>query len=236
MEININSDAMVVHTNKLEKLSHSAMPNAVRGTLNSLAFDVKKNTILKSSEKEFTNRKKNFFKASSRVEMARGFNLNSMESKFGFIPFPKNEQAVKDLEQQEFGGKIKNRDFIPMDESRVTKSPKRMVSSKHRLGKIKNIVKTSETKGKTKGQKFVISVLKAGKGGYVLHNDTLFLVKNIKKGNEFKLVPVYSYKKGRTVNVKATRFVRKAVKITRKKTNDIYISEAERQFKRYFKI
>ena len=42
IEINVDNDKFVYFTNKLESLSRSAMPKAVRGTLNGLALDVKK--------------------------------------------------------------------------------------------------------------------------------------------------------------------------------------------------
>src|SRR5687767_16018423 len=93
MELNINSDAVVKHTNTLEKMHRSAMPLAIRNTLNSVAFDVKKNTMPASAEREFVTRAPNFFKANSRVEMARGWNVDSMQSVVGFIP---KDQAVED--------------------------------------------------------------------------------------------------------------------------------------------
>ena len=50
MILNVNTDAVVALTNKLEKLHRSAFPVAVRSTLNSAAFDMKKDTILKSAK------------------------------------------------------------------------------------------------------------------------------------------------------------------------------------------
>ena len=112
MKFNVDTNEVIVFTNKLEKLSKSAFPNAVRGTLNGLGFDVKKNTMPEVAEKTFVTRRKNFLKASSRVEMARGFSLNSMETKVGFVPFKGPNEAVQDLEQQEHGGKIGGRSLL----------------------------------------------------------------------------------------------------------------------------
>jgi len=126
IELNINNTANVAFSNKLERLSKSALPVAVRTTLNSAAFDVKKNTMPEQVSKTFTERRKTFFKANSRVEMARGFNVESMQSKVGFINGGKN-QAVRDLEAQEEGGKIGGRSFVPMDTSRISKSLKTIV-------------------------------------------------------------------------------------------------------------
>lgn len=235
MEFNVNTDSAVVFTNKLEKLNRSAFPNAVRGTLNGLAFDVKKNTMPASAEKEFVNRRKNFFKASSRVSMARGFAVESMESKVGFIPFNGSSRAVEDLEQQEHGGRIKKRSFVATDKARISGSRKRSVRTQNRLGRIKNIVKTSSVQGKTEGQKVIVAAIKAGIGGHVLTKSMLFKVKKLNRSNgkiRFKLEPIYSFKKGRSVKVDATHFMKKASEKSAKKGNDIYIKEAERQFQK----
>ncbi|KKL54819.1 hypothetical protein LCGC14_2261580, partial [marine sediment metagenome] len=83
--LNVNTDKVVVFSNKLEKLHRSAFPIAIRGALNNAAFDVKKNTMPVSAEKEFTIRRKNFFKANSRVNMAKGFNVRTMQAMIGFV-------------------------------------------------------------------------------------------------------------------------------------------------------
>ena len=76
MRLNVNSNAVVAFSNKLEKIGKSALPVAVRQTLNSVAFDAKKNTLLQTAGQSFTERRKNFFKATSRVSMAKGFEIN----------------------------------------------------------------------------------------------------------------------------------------------------------------
>ncbi|KKN42121.1 hypothetical protein LCGC14_0716250, partial [marine sediment metagenome] len=73
--LNVNTDEVVRYSNKLEKLHRSAFPIAIRGTLNNAAFDVKQKTMPVSAEKEFVNRQPNFFKANSKVNMAKGFNV-----------------------------------------------------------------------------------------------------------------------------------------------------------------
>jgi hypothetical protein len=87
--------------------------------LNKAAFDVKQNTMLKSAEASFVKRQPNFFKANSRVEMASGWDLDKMQATVGFnssgLKGGSNNHAVEDLEQQERGGTIKSRSFIPTD-------------------------------------------------------------------------------------------------------------------------
>lgn len=239
VELNVDADELVSFTNKLEKLPRAAFPNAVRGTLNGLAFDVKKNTMPKSAERHFTIRQKNFFKANSRVQMARGFDVESMESIVGFVPFGGTNTAVDDLETQEKGGLIPGRSFIPMDAARTSKNPGRIVARRNRISGIKNVVRTSDAKGKTPGQKFVKSVIHAGKGGHILHQNTLFRVDRLVRAGsnwKFRLTPLYSFEAGRKARItKATRFMEKAIKETGRKADEMYFKEAERQFLKYMR-
>lgn len=240
LQFNINADAVVVFTNKLEKLPKTALPNAVRGTLNSLAFDVKKDTMLKQS-KRFVNREKNFFKANSRVEMARGNSVDSLQSKVGFLATgkTKNNKAVEELEQQEHGGKIKNRSLIPLKTSRVSKSGKRKVAPRNRLGRIniRNVVKTSDVSGPNEASRFRKTILAVGKGGIFQSTwkgrNIVWRVNSLSRSSngQYKLTALYSYKKGRIANIKkATHFMEKATKKTMQKADKIFIKEAERQF------
>lgn len=243
-KIDINSDEIVSFANKLEKLPRSAFPNVVRGTLNSLAFDVKKNTMPKSA-KRFINRDKNFFKANSRVQTARGMNVSQMGALVGFVANnkTKSNQAVEDLEDQEIGGNIKGRSFIPLKSARTSKSNRRMVAKRNRLKNIRNVVVTNETHGKTKQAKFVNSVLKAGVGGFVLGSskkgeNILWRVDGMStniKTRRFKpkLTALYSYSANRTVSVKGTRFMQKAVRKTNTKQGVIFEKEAHREFKKH---
>lgn len=232
--LNVNTDAAVIYSNKLEKLHRSAFPIAIRSTLNSAAFDVKKNTMPASADKEFTIRRKNFFKANSRVTMAKGFNIRTMNAMIGFIG---NQQAVEDLEQQEHGGKIKGRAFIPLDTARGG-SNARPVRPSNRLARIKNIVNAQKVRGKNRQQRFIKAAMFAGAGGYVIGNFTpkiLWKITGITKiGNKIKIrkVPVYSYEKGRAVNVSATNFMKKATLKTGKKLEGFYIKQAKKQIEK----
>lgn len=238
MQLNLNSNGVVIWTNKLEKLNKIAFPNAIRGALNSLAFDVKKDSMPKEANKTFVNRDKRFFKANSRVEMARGNSIRTMESKVGFLATgkTKNNKAVDELEQQEFGGTIKNREFIPTNTARTAKNSKRKVSRKNRLSSIKNIIRTKDIKGKTNGQKFIKAVLKAGKGGFVMTDKSILSVRSIlkkKSGWKFKLQTIYTFKKGRSVKISPTHFMQKASDRSAKRADEFYVKEAKRQIKKH---
>ena len=238
--LNINTDEVVKFTAKLEKMHRSALPVAIRTALNSAAFDVKKSTMPASAERTFTNREKNFFKANSKVEMARGFNVKSMQATVGFSEQSlkgSTNYAVKDLEQQEYGGTIDSKSFIPMDPARGGNKV-RPVRPVNRLATINKLTNSQKGSGKSLKNKFIRSAIAAGVGGYVLGNfvrKQLFRVDDIKKkrGKTFiKKTPLYSYEENRTVTVKATGFMREASLQSGNKIEKYYIREAEKQFKR----
>ncbi len=183
MHLNINTSAVVVFTNKLEKMKRSALPSAIRNTLSRTAMDVKKVTMPESSEKHFVNRNKTFFKANSRVEFAKGWDVKTMKAVVGFTPHTAqhNNQAVRDLQQQEYGGDINDRAFIPLDDSRSggistpVRPMNRLARIRNQVGDLKNIPDVRKTKGRSAKEKFIKTALGAGSwrlGGGAIANWT----------------------------------------------------------------
>lgn len=228
MILNVNTDELVKFTNKLERINRSAFPMAVREALNSAAFYVKSTTLPISTEANFIKRQPNFFKANSRVETAKGFDLSGMVAKIGMIDLGGNNYAVDDLEQQEHGGKIDGKSFIPLDSARKGNDNKKLVAPRNRISKIKNIIRSAQTDGVNEKQRFVESVIKAGSGGFVLSERGILW--RIDAMN--KKTPLYSYKKSRSVGVKKTNFMKEATLQSAKKIDDFYIAAAEKQFER----
>jgi hypothetical protein len=218
-----------------EGLHKSAFPVAVRGVLNSLAFDMKQNTLLKSAKLSFVERQPNFFKATSRVEKANGFDVNSMKATVGFIG---KNQAIDDLEKQERGGSIGGRSFVPMDTARTSGSPKKKIKPAARLTNIQKIIVARNSKGKNRREKFTKAAIHAGMGGFVLSEtlkgeSVLFRINSLKRvGKDTKInsTPLYSYDKGRIVNVDATGFVLKAQTKTMVNVVPLFVKEAQKQF------
>jgi len=255
MVLNVNTNAAVVYTNKLEKLRKSALPNAIRETLSKAALDVKKHTMPKSANKAFTIRQRNFFKAFSRVDFATGTKIESMKSAVGFTESGlkgRNNNAVKELEQQEYGGTIKGRSFIPMDDARSGSSPNRLVKLSNRLSSIDNIISSTarrisgKSRVKAKKQRWIRAAIMAKK----LHGKDAFVLGNIKAGRrtlrridqitmnvatrklEIKSTPVYSFKRGRFVSVKSTGFMQRASHETAMNMDFMFITEARKQIQR----
>lgn len=239
IQLDVNSDALVTHVARLERISKKAMPKAVRGTLNSLAFHTKSDTFLTESKKDFTNRTKTFFKSNSGVDKARGTDLRTMESTVGMFAKNKNTGgAIDNMDAQMRGGTIKNRELVPMDTARVTSDRKRNVRGKNRLkknqSKFGKIVKVSQVKGSTKGQKFIRAVLLAGAGNVVETDRALIRVKKI--GGQtagrwnFKLEGLYYKRKDGSFKIKRpTNTMSDAAIKSMKKEQEIFKKEAKRQ-------
>lgn len=250
--LKIDNSANVALTNRLEKLHKTDLPAAVRNTLNKAAFDMKQRTLLYSADRNFENRKKNFFRANSRVEMARGNNVSQMKSLVGFIHLNAryNNYAVLELQQQEFGGTIPKRTFVPTDAARKGESSSGEVKPKERLKNIRGIVDSTKIIAPTRRGRFIKAALRTGawkmKGGsrngaevvngYViagLRKKMLYKINSIARVGRNTVVnstPVYSYDLGRSVGVKSTRFVRQALMITSRKLDDFFMQEAKRRF------
>jgi hypothetical protein len=238
----INSTNLQDYTKKLEKLHKSALPVAIRETLNDCAKDMKTKSLIKFSSSEFINRTSNFFKANSSFERAEGFNIESMKAVVGMTDNNlkgSDNYAVKDLVQQESGGNINKRSFIPMKDARVSSNPNKLVRAVNRLKSIRTIVKESSIKGSNSKQKFVKSVYMADKGGFVLTDigskETLFRVNSVNntKDKKFKLTALYSFQKNRSVRVPAHHFIEKSGNMSHKKIDEFYIERAERAFRKY---
>lgn len=241
MMLDVNAGELARLSNRLEKLNRSAFPVAVRGTLNKAAFDVKKNTLPRSTDEKFVNRTKTFFKAFSKVEKADGFDVNSMRATVGMSEKDlkgNNNYAIKDLEKQEEGGKITNRAFIPTKKARGGNNNNRVRKANWVAEiKAKKFTNISDVQGKNPSQRFRKAVFDAGVGGIVMGavraKKMIWRVESI-NGRKFRLTPIYSVKNNRSVSVKPTHFMRDAALMTAKKLPDFYNKEAERQFKKYW--
>jgi hypothetical protein len=249
VKIDINMDATLKFAHTLDKLHRSALPTAVRDALNRTAFDVKQNTMPYTAAATFTNRSPNFFKANSRVDLAKGWNVNNMSAKVGFISNNlkgSSNYAVEDLEEQEHGGTIDKKTFIPTDQARGGNKAK-AVRPSNRLEKIKKkIVDSNKMQGRNKFQQFIKAAVTVGTGGYVISHfkkDILLKINSIGKasrgkgrtGLKVKATPLYSVKKNRSVHVKETDFMRTASVISGSKMDMFFNSAAQKQVDKFKK-
>lgn len=262
--LTIDTRELIGFTKRLENLSKTALPNVVRKTLNDAAMDVKKTTMPESSH-VFTQRQKNFFTANSRVEFAQNSSsISNMQSSVGFMEKGlkgENNYSVKDLEQQEAGGKIAGRSFIPTKNARIGNSNTGLVKAQFRLSSImEKIANAADFTGKNDRQKFIHAASFVGKGGFVIgtgeESNFVYYIAWIgrtdkrhsvskrglgaamlnRKGNTVvNAIPIYSIEGGRNVNVEGTHFMEKASEKTTKKMEKFFIINAEERFKRVLK-
>lgn len=237
IQFHINTDATVRFTNKLEKLRKSALPVAIRGTLNDTAFYMKKLEMPRQAKGTFIERAPKFFTANSRVEKATGFDINTMQSTMGMVESGLHNKstnyAVKDLEQQESGGTIDGRSFKPLPAAR--RGGRGVVRPNARISQIKNIIDAKDSRGSNKMQQFIKASVHAGKGGFVLGGRLLWQVRNIRRvaGNtKFTMTKLYSFKKSGVARVKATGFIGKAAHNSQKEMENFYRIQAEKQIRK----
>ncbi len=252
--LNINTDSLIVLVNKLEKMHKSDLPVVINKTLNSAALDVKQVTMLQNSKAQFTNRTKTFFKAKSRVQFSKGFNINNQKSIVGFKDFGTKSPAVENLRHQEHGTRLKQ-SASSTDSSRISKSNFRRVKKQHRTtsirggkGKITDVAidaLSHGNKGKNDKMKLIRAVMffannPVSKGAYVLgskrvkNNKRIFYqIKTAKKvgenGVNIKLLPLYSYKDGASFipRARGRHFMRNASLRSAKKLGQFFIREAK---------
>lgn len=242
----VNNDAVIGFTAKLEKLNKSAFPNAVRNTLNKAAFETKKQ-IPKTAEKKFITRQASFFKRFSTVEKANGFNVDKMVSTVG-IDASKNRELAENLESQEFGGMVNGKKLIPHDQARVSGSQNKRVSVQNRLNKVDIYDGTKAFKAHkgTRKSKFVAAVMgtaKSGKKHMMIKTGNTGMVyevtnvhQNIKSRKvNFKIKKLYSVRSTKSHQVKAHGFMSGSARIVSKKLDSYFVENAEYQFKKYLK-
>ena len=249
MRFNINANGIVQYTEKLEKLNRSALPVAVRQTLNSQAFQTKSKELIEEYNKAFTVRAKTVPRAFSKVKAAQGFDIKKMKSMVGMTDRKRggsSEQVGRDMEQQQQGGRIGGRTFIPLDTARTSNSRSKRVRKKNRLSGVKKVVDSSVNKARSEKQSFVKSSIyaanKYGTGVYLTHRNkrgkrTLYRINKVGRTIRTRklfigVTPVYSEEKGRSVRVKGIRFTHRAALRVNKRVGRIFAKHAEDQFKK----
>ena len=244
--LDINTDACVVFAAKLEKLNKSALPMAVRGTLNAAAFNVKQVTLDKSASKHFIRRAPTFFKAFTAVNKANGYNINSMQSEVGMYDRgqPTAHTAIKHMETQEHGGNI-NTGADYLKGSRAG-SLSRKVTRSNYFDK-SNLIDPAKSSQRFSGPRSKKSMLvaeavmakKLNKPISLLTSKGRFLVKvtgvTMRKGKRKGSVKITSkliMMQRKHAPIKATHFSREAALATVKNMDDMFYQEAKKQFDR----
>ena len=254
MEIKIDLSRFYDHERKLKNLDRSAFPTDVRNTLTYRAKNTKTKKLLETTKNAFVNRSPNFFKANSRYIEARGWNIDHMKAVVGMynnkLADKEDNYSVENLEQQEHGGTIKAKSFIPMRKARISNSSGKITKKKFRMNDVldeSKVFSTTKSTGKTDKSRYVRTAIyafnKNGSNAYILGNvwkgnRTLSKIDSISynirtRRIEIKRTPLYTYRKNRKVTVAGKNFMKRAAFESSLDLNRVFKREAEKQFKKY---
>lgn len=242
--LNVNTDAVIALTAKLERLHKSAFPSAVRSTLNDSAFLMKQKNILESAKNNMTVRNQSFFKRYTGVKRATGFKVNSMYSESGFSNSNdiKAKKALEGMEHNEVGGSD-NTGAMYLPKARTSNSAMRLVRRKSRFDKSKLAKGTSSymrSKKLANIQNMVASFqekdptyIETSKGKFLVQ------VKSYKKNAngkiDIKLDFLMRSRRQHVAKAKATHFVKEASLKTAKQIESFYVKNATYQIKKFWK-
>lgn len=240
--LNVNTDANIILTNKLERLNKQAFPAAVRSTLNDAAFISKKQNILESAQRNMKVRNPSFFRKFTGVDRAKGWNVESMRATVGFIntdPDPKKGQkAIEGMESNEFGG-VDRTGAMYMKKTRTSNSAMRLVRRKARFDK-SNIAKGTSSKLRTKKLANISNAFasaKENKPTFIETSKGKFLVQvrsiTTNSGHsklKIKMDFLMRSRKNHAAKAKATHFNREAAMKTQKEIEGFYNTNATYQF------
>ena len=223
MEIKVDTTELGRFTKKLIQFRKSAFPSVTRLTLNSLAFETKKN-VNNLSHKQFTIREKdsqNVFNRGILVDKAKFDRIEAMESRVGLNnqEFGRWGDLSFKVAKQEVGGTIDKKSMIPLNTVRTGKSNAKKIMSRKKLSKI----------DLSRGNSGKYFKLKA-------KNGKKYIAEPMGKGKKRKLRLLYTYKKGRSVRIKKRPFLIPSAIKASKNTKDIFEKHAKKTLKRKYGI
>lgn len=235
-QLNVNTDAAIILTAKLERMHRSAMPSAIRSTLNDAAFTMKKKEILDSAKINMKVKNPAFFKRFTGLKRANGFNVNSMYSEVGFLDRGQKSaiKAInKGMESNEFGGQD-NDGGMYIGKSRNGKGLVRRSArfDKAKVLKTKSKSNIARMYASEKSQKQVF--INTSKGRFLVQ------VKSFERGingsgPNIKLDFLMRHRKKYIAKAKATHFNKEAALKTQNQMDNFYKKNAEYQFAKIWK-
>lgn len=241
---NVNTDAVIHLTAKLERLNKSAFPAAVRATLSDGAFEMKKTNILESAKRNMTVRNKTVFKKFTGVERAKfNRNVEAMSATVGFIPKDgvKGSKVPDGMEANEVGGTDKY-GLMYLPKTRTSNSSTRLVRRKSRYNKSNIIKGRVRTKKSVSNTMNMLSSFDEKKPTFVTTKKGRFLVQVLEVKHDFvRNKPIFTLdflmrdRKKHNAKAKASHFNREAAQKTQKQMEGFYIKNANYQFQKLWK-
>lgn len=229
--LHYKGDKLIDFSHTLSKIHKSALPNAIRFSLNDSAKNVKFETLAKHANKQFDVKKPSFFRVFSKYTQANGWNINNMKATVGMIksPDPKSVASTK-IAQQQIAGTITDRAYIPAERQRNAKGL--LTATYRKLRNIKPITASKEDYFEK-----VIEAKKTKKPLLIRKNNKGILVKikaiKKKQANPIITESIASYEKGRSVKLKRKRpFMNNAAIESGKKIDQYFAKNAKKQIER----
>ncbi|APZ82875.1 hypothetical protein [Flavobacterium phage FL-1] len=239
--LNVNTDANIILTAKLERLNRSAFPSAVRSTLNDASFAMKQTNILASAKMNMTVRNLSIFKKFTGVKRAAGFNVSSMYSMVGFVSVggTSGNKIPEGMERNEVGG-VDNSGAMYSAKSRTSNSLKKKVRIANRFDKSKMARSGRSSNIKSKKEGFMSRILaslhdnapvmiKTSKGTFVVKVNSVTPGRGDKKV-DVKMDFLMRGRRKSPAKTKATHFNREAAIFTSKQMDVFYEKNATFQF------
>jgi hypothetical protein len=240
--ITVDTKEIVKLTAQLTSVHRAAFPNAVRFTLSDLAFDVKKNTLLPAlSQSEMIIRSPQFFKRYSGAQKATGWDISAMQSQVGMIPSGGATKAVGRLKEQEEGGTLTNRSFVPDIKVRIGANERGRVRRSgymNRLSLVGHISRGDKLSLIRTVTGTRISSGGSGKGNVIIYGSVLYEIQGFKRIRQSDIIKLhlkklYAYRKDREIHLKPQRFMQRSAMESGQKLQDIFNKNAERQLKKF---
>lgn len=235
IRFDVNTNANIILTAKLERLNRSAFPSAVRSTLNDAAFEHKKVNLPLSAKANMNVKNPTFFRKYTGVKRASGFNVSSMYSEAGFSPSNeiKAKKALEGMEKNEVGG-TDDEGGMYIGKSRGAKG---LVKRNFRFDKSKVLKVNSKSNvarmyasAKAKKQVFI----NTSKGRFLVQAKTFN--RGVGGGSpDIKVDFLMRHRKKHVAKAKATHFVKEAAIKTSKQLESFYYKNATFQFNKVLK-
>ena len=241
--LDVNTDASIELTAKLEKLNKSAFPSAVRNTLNKAALNMKQKGILISAKENFSHvRSPYFFKKFTLVNKASGFDVQRMQSVVGFSDAsnPSVRRVVEGLKKHEFGGMIDD-GMRYLKASRTSTNYSKTVQRRNYYKKGNVITGRSGRKG-TRKSKFVARMFRSKQENKPFFMNSMrgnFLVRtvSISKSRDGKINAKLKFlmmSRSKTpVRISRNKFITKAGQKEAEMIPQYYFENAQYQFKKH---
>ena len=235
IKMDVNTNANIILTAKLERLNRSAFPSAVRSSLNDAAFEDKRFNLPESAKLNMDVKNPSFFRKFTGVKRASGFNVSNMYSEVGFSPSNeiKAKKALEGMEKNEVGG-MDDDGGMYIGKSRtgrgLVKKNARFNKSKVLKTKSKSNIARMYASAKSKKQVFI----NTSKGRFLIQAKSFQRGVN-GAGPDIKVDFLMRHRKQHISRMKPTHFVKEAAIKTSKQIEGFYSKNATFQFNKVLK-